>query len=517
MVSRFWVDTTSLAHRRRLLFGVLGMATAVAACGTTTTSPSTSGSPNATAAKCGTSSSITLNLTDYSTTNNAFYKQVESEYQSICPNVTINWVTVAQSTYYQDIGIELAGSNPPDIFFYKAGDLNEYQEGTMDILLREGLIQPLDPNGNPPLSWTGEWGKNGEEGFVNGINQANGKVYTFPYTDSVNWGDGYMYYNKSVFSAAGISTPPKTWSDLESDCTAIKKLGKSCISATLDSSSDFDRLWYAFAGAIQTDSYFDLKTGQFDLTEPNMVKAFDEIQTLYKEGYISGTTSTNSGAARQALVNGSAGIYFDGAWMPGVFTNTYKWSADNWGVAGDPRPDSGPDGGWDAANTQNEYFVSKGSKNAAAAWAFIQWMTQPDGWFVQNYYTDGLGFLSYADNSKYLSDIAHGSDIHTIATATGPAMRVVSPEPITKCPALADSSAFSDANAVLGKNDALYNAFVDSLTQGKDYTTEVGPLVTQAQSALTSGLTKEKSLGLAVSISCFQYPNWNYDQNYTGS
>lgn len=510
MLGQLWDDKAVRRRRPKWrLVGFLGLTSLMGVC-----------APAATANALTTSKSshhegkIILTITDFSTVNDAFYQEVSRYYHQIHPNVTLNWNTVAQTQYYQDIGIELAGTNAPDLFFYREGDLGGYQEGTMDVLLKQGLIQPLDPSGPPPAKWLGEWGKNGEEGFVPGINESGGQVYSFPYTDSLTWGDGYMYYNKALFQQAGISSPPTNWSQLESDCQAIvSKTSQSCIAAPFDSISDFERLWFAFAGSIQTDQLFDYKTGSFDLLEPNMVSAFAEMQKLYKANdFVPGVYSSSQ--SRAQLVAGKAAIYFDGAWMPGVFQNTYNWPAADWGVAGDPRPATGPDGGWDALNTQNEYFLSKTSRHAAQAWQFIQWMTQPDGWYVRNYYAHGLGILAYANNHKLLGRDPVLTQLHAIATNSAVRMRVVAPEPLVQCPLLANSTAFSDASAVFATNNALYNAFMDALTKGTDYTTAVTPLVQQAQNTLTRELGVEAQLGLHVSISCFQFPKWNYNQNY---
>src|SRR5256885_3207641 len=51
--------------------------------------------------------------------------------------------------------------------------------------------------------------------------QYQGANYGIPFTTSAR----AMYYNKKIFAAAGISAPPKTWAELQSDAAKIKAKG----------------------------------------------------------------------------------------------------------------------------------------------------------------------------------------------------------------------------------------------------------------------------------------------------
>ena len=63
-------------------------------------------------------------------------------------------------------------------------------------------------------------------------------------------------------------------------------------------------------------------------------------------------------------------------------------------------------------------------------------MTEPDGWFATQYLARGFGFLSFADNNRYVVD-PNSKQLIQLA----PQMQAVAPNPLLKCPDLAKSQA----------------------------------------------------------------------------
>lgn len=472
-----------------MLLGTMLLTLALVAC--------SSGSTSAAA-------SVTLKISDYSPEQNAFHTAVAAEYHRLHPNVTIEWTSVAQAQYLQTLPLAFQSHQAPDIFFYKS-DLNP--ELTMSFLLNQSWIRPLAPSGNPPQSFLSQWPSGM---FQEGINIHNGTVYGFPFTDNVVWGPGYMYYSKALFTAAGLdpSSPPTTWNQLASDCQAIKsKTGKYCLAVPMKG-TDLQRIWFPIAGSIMTDQFFDFKNGTFDLNNPLLLQAFAFIKSLYNAGYmIPGVVDKST--SRQQMAGGQAAIYFDGTWMPSTFQQL-GLTEDKYGVAATPYPDNGPRGALASQNTQNVYWISSQTTNAQAAWDFIQWMTQPDGYFAQGYYQGNFGTLSYGNNSKLLTDPAL-KQIQQIATS---GLRVTYPEPVLKCPDLAKSQAYQ--KAVSTQPGQEWNIMVSALTNHTSLAPAATALVNARQQVLISTLQQEAGTGLKVSLSCYQFPNWNYDQSYTG-
>jgi multiple sugar transport system substrate-binding protein len=479
-----------MRYGSRLVFTGLALLTLVfAACSTTSTS----------AAKA------TLVISDYSPEQAQFHAAVAAEYHRLNPNITIVWQSQAQAQYLQGLPLEFQSHQAPDIFFYKS-DLSP--ELTMSFLLNQGWVRPLAPSGNPPQSFLSRWPKGM---FAEGINIHKGTVYGFPFTDNVIWGPGYMYYSKSLFTAAGLdpSNPPTTWNQLYSACQAIKtKTGKYCLAVPMKG-TDFQRIWFPIAGSIETDQFFDYQTGVFDLNESRLGQAFAFIQSLYNAGFmVPGVV--DKGVSRQQVGSGQAAMYFDGTWMPSTFQQL-GFTEDQYGVAATPYPDSGSRGALASQNTQNVYWLSSQTKHAQEAWDFVQWMTQPDGFFAKGYYAGNFGTLSFGNQSKLLTDPA----LKTIQNIATHGLRVVYPEPLLKCPDLAKSQAYQKAVSLQPNQE--WNIMVTALTSHGSIEPAATQLVTARQQALTSTLQQEAASGLHVSLNCFTFQDWSYTQNYSGA
>ena len=377
----------------------------------------------------------------------------------------------------------------------------------MSYLLQQGWIRQLDPDGNPAQSFLSRWSSGM---FEEGINEHNGQVYGFPFTDDVVWGPGFMFYNKSMFQQAGLdpANPPTTWSQFTSDCEAIKaKTGKYCLAVSLKG-TDFQRMWYPIAGSIMTDQFFDYKNGTFDLNNPLLLQALSFIQNLYQKGLVSPGVNDKT-FSRQQLASGQVAIYFDGSWLPSTLTQL-GFTESQYGIAAPPYPDNGPRGALGSANTQNEYWVSSQTKYPEQAWQFLQWMTDPTGFFAQNYLKEGFGTLSFADNAKLVTDPA----MKTMTQIVENGLRVALPEPLLKCPALAQSQAYSDAASTNPNGE--WTALVNAIVKNTPLKPAADQLVAQREQIFLSTLKKEAASGLKVSQSCFAFPSWNYNQSYTG-
>jgi multiple sugar transport system substrate-binding protein len=450
------------------------------------------------------SQQITLKIADYSPEQKAFHEAVATAYHQLHPNITIQWQSSAQDQYTQSLPLAFQSHQAPDIFFYKSAIDPEL---SMSFLLSQGWIRPLASSGNPSQSFLSRWPQGM---FAEGINEHNGVVYGFPFTDDVIWGPGYMYFNKAMFKQAGLNpaNPPTTWSQFKSDCQAIKaKTGKYCLAVSLKG-TDLQRMWFPIAGSIMTDQFFDYKHGTFDLNNPALLQAFSFIQSLYQAGLVAPGVNDKT-FSRQQLASGEVAVYFDGTWLPSTLTQL-GFAESQYGIAPPPAPDNGPHGAEAVLNTENKYWVSSQTKYADQAWQFIQWMTDPTGFFAQNYLKGGFGTLAFADNKKLLTDPA----LQTIEHIATSGLRVTYPEPLLQCPDLAKSKAYQDAASQNPNGE--WQVMVDALVNNKPLLAGANQLVEQRQTTFLNTLKKEAASGLHVSQSCFAFPNWNYNENYSG-
>jgi len=446
---------------------------------------------------------VTLTISDFSVEQTDFHKQVAAEYQRVYPNVTIQWQSTAQAQYEQTLPLAFQSKQAPDLFYWQKQGSN-----TMNWLLSNSWISTVSPDGKVPSDWTKRWPAGS---FQNGINMKDGKVYGFPWQDTHYWGPGYMYMNKAVFGQAGLdpTNPPTTWSQLADTCATIKSKTKAYCMAVPLKGTDWQRTWYAMAAGNMTDLFFDYKNGKFSLDNPAMLQTFNYLQGLYNKGDFAPGVQDKS-FSRQQFAAGQAAIYMDGPWMISVW-DQLGFHSDSYVVGAHPNPDGGAKGALSSLNSQNAYWVSSQTQHAAEAWKFIQWMTNPTGFFAQNFLSHQFATLAFADDKKLLTDPAW-QQVFKIADKTG--FRVQYPDPLLKCPALAQSKAYTDASALHPNWE--HQVMVDAITSNKDLRPAAQLVVTTRQQALESELQKESAAGLKVSASCYEFGTngWDYTQNF---
>jgi ABC-type glycerol-3-phosphate transport system substrate-binding protein len=450
----------------------------------------------------GDSDQTTLKIWDFSAEQVDFHKTVAAAYNKENPKVKIDWRVITQDEYTKTLPLAFQSKQGPDVFYWSDGG-----PMAMSQLQSFGWIKPLTTDGNVPDDFKSRFP---DGSFIDGINQSGGKTYGFPFSESTYWGAGYMFMNKAVFEKAGldVNTPPKTWSDLKAACAKIIATKVNCIAAPTKGRSQWQRLFGAISAGTQTDGGFNYKDGHYALNDPKMLDAFKFLQELKNAKYFApGTNDQNF--SRQQLAAGQAGIYFDGTWMPSVW-KAQGFTSDKFAVAPHVNPDSGPTGSLQRQYDGNKYWVSAQTKNGEAAWNFLNWMTKPDGTFVQEYFKGGFGTLAFADNQKYVTDPAV-KKIMEIASVPG--FRATTPVPLLKCPELAKSKAWTSAST---KNqDAEYNAMMEALNGNKDLSPLASKVVAERQKLLEDGLKKEADSGLKVSMDCYTFPDFSFTQDYT--
>lgn len=447
---------------------------------------------------------VTLKVMNWSQEQAEFYQEAAAAFQEEYPHITVQWETLAQDKYRETLPLMFQSGDAPDIFFW----IGRNRVLTMAELLDQGWIAPIAPEGTDLTEWQQRWP---EGSFVEGINLHEGEVYSFPFNDNKIWGPGYMFINREVYRAAGLNPdePPATWSELREACQAIKaNAGTYCLSVPLKG-NHLQRTWYPLAGSIMTDSFFDLQQGRFAIDDPRMLEAFIFLQGLYNEDLVVPGINDHT-FARQAMATGQAAIYFDGAWMPGVFDQMGFGDLDL-GVAPPPYPDSGERGALGQTLSENKFYVSSASEHPEAAWQFLEWMSRPDGYFAQEYLKRGFGTLGYADNAALITDPA----MLEVAKIADNGLRVMLPEPAIACPAVGQSKAY--LNAESHHKDWEWEAMVEALTTGADFAPVATEIAATKNEIFQKTLAEEEAAGLAVSPDCYTFKDWDYGQPFSAA
>ena len=172
-------------------------ALALAACSSGSSSGGSSGSGTTT---------LKLVVADYGTgASNAsakYWDGIVTAFEKVHPDIKVNVTSIAWTNFDQQVQTMIQNKQYPDI---TEGDyFSNYAQDGLLYSASEVLSNP----GNllPAFKAQGTY---------------NGTQYGMPFTTSSRT----LFYNKKLFTQAGIASAPQTWADVESDAAKITKLG----------------------------------------------------------------------------------------------------------------------------------------------------------------------------------------------------------------------------------------------------------------------------------------------------
>jgi ABC-type glycerol-3-phosphate transport system substrate-binding protein len=292
-----------LRKRRRLIGGLSLIAAAglaVAACGTSTPSGSSSGSGK-----------ITLTFwenygTQLSLLNTA--KNLIHAYEKLHPNVTIKMVSQPANNYFALLQASAISHTGPDLAVMWTG---LYLPPYADILanVRPYIAQSTFSN-IEELQW-------GAQDF-----NASKAILAMPVDAQFYMG----FYNKKDFAKAGIQQVPQTWNELYAACTALKKVGITPVvygSASASYTGEFNP-WYDFSylmiGALKPSQWQDLYNGTIAWNSPIVQAQLARWHQMFVKGCVNTDALTDSNNLGQFISGKAAMTTDDGSWDVGQFT-----------------------------------------------------------------------------------------------------------------------------------------------------------------------------------------------------
>ena len=193
------------------------------------------------------------------------------------------------------------------------------------------------------------------------------KIYALPFTAEAS----VLYYNKGLFKKAGLNPdkPPTTWAELESDAQKITALGGGIkgfyFSGACGGCNVFtlSPLIWASGGDI-------MKGEKAALDSPEVTNALTLYRSMWDKGLISPSAKTDDGATfGGGFGDGKLGMVGSGAFQVGSLKKDHPDL--DFGVT--PLP--GKDGGSSSFAGGDTITIMNSTKNADAAWKFVQWAT----------------------------------------------------------------------------------------------------------------------------------------------
>lgn len=206
----------------------------------------------------GGSNTLHLVAADYGTgpsnTSSKYWQSIADAFHKANPSITVKVQVVTWANFDTTVQTMVQNKQYPDI---TEGDYfsNYAKEGLLykasDVLSKPGDLLPAFKS----------------QGSYNGVQ------YGIPFTTSSRT----LFYNKKLFAQAGITSPPQTWNDIQTDAAKIKALGKVGFGLPLgnEEAQAESLLWMLGNGGGYQDS-----SGKYTINSPQNVQTFEFLKQL---------------------------------------------------------------------------------------------------------------------------------------------------------------------------------------------------------------------------------------------
>lgn len=361
---------------RGLIAGLatIGVAFSLAACSTPapttpagTTAPTTSAPAPA--------EPVTLRWWHNATTGPAaeLWAEVAQEFEASHPGVTVEQTGYANEELQRTLipqALQAGGDAAPDVFMvWPGGEVRSQAEaGHLKDLttVAAGSIAELGGTVKP-------W-------------EVDGKQYGLPYTFGITG----IWYNKDLFTQAGITATPTTLTELSDAVTKLKAINVAPIAVGAKDLWPAGHWWYQFAISTCSTATLQSAIPALDFSDPCWVEAGVKLQEFvdtepFNEGWLGTAGQKTVDSSAGLVANGKAAMEFMGHWNNGEIGNlTPDQQVPEWlgwfpfpsipGGAGDPTITMGGGDGWgvyvnapDVAVELAEYLVSADVQTRFAA------------------------------------------------------------------------------------------------------------------------------------------------------
>jgi multiple sugar transport system substrate-binding protein len=185
-----------------------------------------------------------------------------------------------------------------------------------------------------------------------------------------------LYYNKALFAAAGISSPPTTWAELVAD--GKKLTTSSHWGLSIEGGSVAENIHMAFELSQQQGGQFFNAAGKPTFDTPQNVAAVKQMMDFIQTDKITNPSDAQYSKGTEALVDYATGKTAMVIWQAASGSlKQLGMNAADIGVAPVPLPSPMPSGGKTVTSMVAgiNMAVFKNTKNMSAALQFVKFMT----------------------------------------------------------------------------------------------------------------------------------------------
>lgn len=309
---------------------------------------------------------VTINWWHISTQTDqaAYWQGLADQYVAEHPNVNIVITILENDAFKQKLVTNMQAGDPPDLFQSWGG-------AVLWSYAKNGLVRNIAPE------LEGDWYDSFAVPAAVNLYGQNGEYYGVPW----DWGAVGMFYNKSLFTQAGITETPTTWAEFLTDVQMLKDAGITPISVGEQETWTGHFWWVYLATRIGGEQAFlDAynRTGSF--ASDSFVQAGEQLKALVDmEPFEEGFLGVNHNDSEGIFGNGQAAMELQGQWGEAAQA---QYSADGMGIGDDlswfpfPMVDGGAGNATDVFGGGNGIAVGANAPDEAID--FLKFLTTPE-------------------------------------------------------------------------------------------------------------------------------------------
>ncbi|HUM85052.1 MAG TPA: extracellular solute-binding protein [Lachnospiraceae bacterium] len=278
-----------------------------------------------------------------------------SEYEKENPTISIELTTPTDATTV--LTSRMASDDTPDIF-------TQWPSSTFFSEVDSGYVMDLTDTGimdNVSDVAKNQWKHNGKD-----------------YAAEISYNCSGIWYNKDLFTKAGITTLPTTWDELMKDCETFKAAGITPFEVSAKETSITDRQLQVFLASCMGDNYQTFEDAASGKTMDSKASYASSLQSMaskmlqmisYAQSDVAGT---DQDSATADFASGKAAMMIGGSWLLASVTSANP----DINMAMMPIPgDTAADTNTCAYPGDMTLCIAAKSDVQKEAVAFVKWMT----------------------------------------------------------------------------------------------------------------------------------------------
>ncbi len=329
----------------------------------------------------GSSEPVTIKFQTWNPGDGASWDELQADFEAKNPDIKIDYVYMPYSDHIEKLKVDLASGQAADVFGMQTGaTIKEFRDFEMDLTSKA------------EESWGSDW-QSGYLDFCMKLLNEDGHFYGLPLGLTYA---GFAWADVNMLSKYGLSVP-KSLDDLVKVSKTLRDNGQYPLAiGAKDAWINIDT-WMNIANDINSEKLYSAIEGKTSFEDPDLVKSFEIWQSLFTNGvFQDGAFGVNMYSDTTDLFQkeGSIPMLLNGSWAGGVYVSgdpdeakVFNGDGANhdvflidWNNDGKPAPAT--------ASVDVSLCINKDTKNADAAWRFLDYMLH-DGQdiLVNKYFT----------------------------------------------------------------------------------------------------------------------------------